>query len=73
MIEKNRREKLMAYIKQAEKVIEEVETDDTDFLTAIQIFSTVCSDVTEVCRVSEASQEMLTDKLERIRRSYETG
>jgi len=73
MIEKKRRDKLINLAAQAETIIENTETDQPDFQTAALICRTICDDIREACRISEKSEEILAEKLGRIRRVYESG
>lgn len=73
MIEKNRRDKLMSLIKQIEKITDDIACEQPDFLMALEISRTICDDIRSACQISETSELILLEKLERIRRMYETG
>ena len=71
MIDKDRREKLLALITQAETVIDHIETDEKELLTAVLIIRTINQDIRTACQISEQSESLLMERLERIRRMYD--
>ncbi len=71
MIDKDRRDKLLALINQTETVMEHIDTDQKELLNAVMIIQTINRDIRTACQISEQSEALLMDRLERIRRMYD--
>ena len=71
MIDKDRRDKLLALINQTETVMEHIDTDQKELLNAVMIIQTINRDIRTACQISEQSESLLMERLERIRRMYD--
>ncbi|MDO4413737.1 MAG: hypothetical protein Q4C20_01525 [Erysipelotrichaceae bacterium] len=71
MIDKDRRDKLLALITQTETVIDHIDSDQKELLSAVMIIQTINQDIRTACRISEQSEALLLEKAERIRRMYD--
>lgn len=71
MIDKDRRDKLLALINQTETVIDHIDTDQKELSNAVMIIQTINQDIRTACQICEQSEALLMDRLERIRRMYD--
>ncbi len=71
MIDKDRREKLLALITQTETVMDHIDADQKELLSAAIIIRTINQDIRTACQISEQSESLLMERLERIRRMYD--